>query len=697
MESKKIVNINFENYFSGVSVIKRDGSKASFDKTKIENAVRKAFLATKEEDYSSFIATNVLFNLKRKFSSQKEINIEDIQDCVEEELIKAGFAKTAKAYILYREKRSTARDTQKAIFDVEKTVSEYVDQTDWRIKENSNTTFSYPGLYLHLAGSVLANYVLNNIYPKEVSYAHTSGDLHIHDLSHGIIAYCAGWSLLDLISRGFGGVEGKINAKPAKHLSALTGQMVNFLGVMQMEFAGAQAFNSVDTLLAPFVRADKLSYDEVKQLIQQMVFAMNVPSRWGSQAPFINFTFDWTVPDDLKDKPAIVGGEILDTTYSDYQKEMDMINKAFLETMLEGDAQGRIFSFPIPTYNITKNFNWDSPNADLLLKATAKYGLPYFQNFVSSSLNPGDVRSMCCRLQLDLRELKNRGGGLFGSSDKTGSIGVVTINLPRIGYLSKTKQEYFERLKSMMDIAKESLEIKRKVVEQNLKNGLMPYTLAYLGHFNNHFSTIGIVGMHESLLNFMNKGIETQEGREFAVEVLEFMRETLRSYQEETGNLYNLEATPAEGTSYRLAYKDKQFYPDIITSGEDEPYYTNSTFLPVNYTDDPFEVLEHQSPLQVLYTSGTVVHIFLQEKPDEKAMKTFIKKAFENYPIPYMTITPTFSVCKTHGYIAGEHFNCPICGEPAEVYSRVVGYYRPVQNWNKGKQEEFKQRLEYGI
>ncbi|OSS42656.1 Ribonucleotide reductase of class 3 (anaerobic), large subunit [Desulfurella amilsii] len=697
MEGRSVLDINFTEHFNGVFVVKRDNSKAPFDKAKIENAVKKAFNAVGEEDYSYFVTNNVLFGLKRKFVSQKEINIEDIQDCVEEELIKLGFAKTAKAYILYREKRFIARDTQKAIFDVEKTVSEYVEHTDWRIKENSNTTFSYPGLYLHLAGSVLANYVLNNIYPKEVSNAHTSGDLHIHDLSHGIVAYCAGWSLMDLISRGFGGVEGKINAKPARHLSALAGQMVNFLGVMQMEFAGAQAFNSVDTLLAPFIRSDNLDYTQVKQLIQQLVFAINVPSRWGSQAPFINFTFDWTVPDDLKDKPAVVGDDIIDTVYGDYQKEMDMVNKAFLETMLEGDAQGRIFSFPIPTYNITKDFDWESPNVDLLLKSTAKYGLPYFQNFLSSSLNPGDVRSMCCRLQLDLRELRNRGGGLFGASDKTGSIGVVTINLPRIGYLSKTRQEYFYRLKSMMDTAKESLEIKRKVVGQNLKNGLMPYTLSYLGHFNNHFSTIGIIGMHESLLNFMGKGIQDQEGREFAIEVLEFMRETLKSYQEETGNLYNLEATPAEGTSYRLAYKDKQLYPNIITSGEDESYYTNSTFLPVNYTDDPFEVLEHQTPLQALYTSGTVVHIFLQEKPQEEALKSFIKKAFENYPIPYMTITPTFSICKTHGYIAGEHFTCPTCGCPTEVYSRVVGYYRPVQNWNKGKQEEFKQRLEYDI
>ncbi|BBJ28359.1 ribonucleoside triphosphate reductase [Athalassotoga saccharophila] len=588
------------------------------------------------------------------------------------------------------------RQDQKTSFDVDKAVNEYMNQTDWRVKENANTTFSYAGLYLHLAGSAIANYVLGNIYPREISDAHINGDIHIHDLSHGIVAYCAGWSLMDLILKGFGGVEGKITTKPAKHLSSITGQMVNFLGVMQMEFAGAQAFNSVDTLLAPFVRSDRLSYEEVKQSIQQMIFAMNVPSRWGSQAPFINFTFDWTVPEDLKNKPAMVGNKYFGL-YGDYQKEMDMINRAFLETMIEGDAQGRIFSFPIPTYNITKDFDWDGPNVDLLMKATAKYGMPYFQNFVSSSLNPGDVRSMCCRLQLDLRELRNRGGGLFGANDKTGSIGVVTINLPRIGYLSKTRKEYFERLKEIMDIAKNSLEIKREVVNQNLKNGLMPYTLSYLGNFDNHFSTIGIVGMHESILNFMKEGIETKNGQSFAIEVLQFMREILKNYQKETGNLYNLEATPAESASYRLARKDKSLYPDLITSGEEEPYYTNSTFLPVGFTDDPFEVLDHQSPLQVLYTSGTVVHIFLQEKPDEASLKTFIKKAFENYPIPYMTITPTFSICKTHGYIAGEHFKCPICGDETEVYSRVVGYYRPVKNWNKGKREEFKQRMEYKI
>lgn len=611
-------------------------------------------------------------------------------------LVKPLNLKNIKTKTADLKKRFDSQTTDKSVFDVRKTMLEYMNEEDWRTKENSNTTYSYPGLYLHLAGSALAHYVLNEVYPSEISQAHSNGSLHIHDLSHGIVAYCAGWSLMDLIKKGFGGVEGKISAKPAKHLSALTGQMVNFLGVMQMEFAGAQAFNSVDTLLAPFVRFDKLSYKEVKQLIQQMVFAMNVPSRWGSQPPFINFTFDWKVPEDLKNEPAIVGGNEFGY-YGDYQKEMDMINKAFLETMLEGDADGRIFSFPIPTYNITKEFDWEGENVDLLMEATAKYGLPYFQNFLSSSLNPGDVRSMCCRLQLDLRELKNRGGGLFGSADKTGSIGVVTINLPRIGYLSKTKEEYFNNLKEMMDLAKNSLEIKRKIIEENLDKGLMPYTKVYLGHFNNHFSTIGIIGMHESLLNFMNKGIETEEGQKFAIDVLHFMRKVLKNYQEETGNLYNLEATPAEGASYRLAAKDKKIFKDIITSGEEEPYYTNSTFLPVGHTEDPFEVLEHQSPLQTLYTSGTVVHIFLQEKPQVNTTKTFIKKAFSDYPIPYMTITPTFSICKTHGYIPGEHFQCPICKQETEVYSRVVGYYRPVKNWNKGKQEEFKERVEYRV
>lgn len=687
------------NLLAPREVRKRDGRVVPFDRQRIERAIYKAFQAVGEENEAtpkelSIIVTQKLFE---KFGRDTVVDIETIQDLVEETLIENGFAKVAKAYILYRRKRQEAREALKVVVDVEKIVQEYLLKADWRTQENSNTTYSYPGLVLHVAGSVMAHYTLNRIYPDEVRDAHMNGDIHIHDLSYGLAGYCAGWSLEELIREGFGGVKDKIAAGPAKHLSALTGQMVNFLGTMQMEFAGAQAFNSVDTYLAPFVRYDRLSYQAVKQLIQQMVFAMNVPSRWGSQAPFINFSFDWIVPEDMKDRPVIVGGEERPDlgTYGDYQKEMDMINRAFLEVMLEGDYEGRVFSFPIPTYNITPDFPWDSENARLLFELTAKYGVPYFQNFISSSLRPGDVRSMCCRLQLDLRTLRSRCGGLFGSADKTGSIGVVTINLPRIGYLSKTEEEFFSRLKRMMHIAKTALEIKRKVIERNLKNGLFPYTRRYLGTFRNHFSTIGLVGMNETCLNFLGVSIAHPEGKAFAIKVLQFMRERLADFQEETGNLYNLEATPAESASYRLARHDRQRFPDIITAGDDEPYYTNSTYLPVNYTDDPFEALEHQKDLQVLYTGGTVFHTFLSEMPDPEAVKLFVRRVFENYPIPYLTITPTFSVCPKHGYLKGKVAVCPECGEETEVYSRVVGYYRPVQRWNRGKQEEFAERKEY--
>lgn len=687
------------NLLAPREVRKRDGRVVPFDRQRIERAIYKAFQAVGEENEAtpkelSIIVTQKLFE---KFGRDTVVDIETIQDLVEETLIENGFAKVAKAYILYRRKRQEAREALKVVVDVEKIVQEYLLKADWRTQENSNTTYSYPGLVLHVAGSVMAHYTLNRIYPDEVRDAHMNGDIHIHDLSYGLAGYCAGWSLEELIREGFGGVKDKIAAGPAKHLSALTGQMVNFLGTMQMEFAGAQAFNSVDTYLAPFVRYDRLSYQAVKQLIQQMVFAMNVPSRWGSQAPFINFSFDWIVPEDMKDRPVIVGGEERPDlgTYGDYQKEMDMINRAFLEVMLEGDYEGRVFSFPIPTYNITPDFPWDSENARLLFELTAKYGVPYFQNFISSSLRPGDVRSMCCRLQLDLRTLRSRCGGLFGSADKTGSIGVVTINLPRIGYLSKTEEEFFSRLKRMMHIAKTALEIKRKVIERNLKNGLFPYTRRYLGTFRNHFSTIGLVGMNEACLNFLGVSIAHPEGKAFAIKVLQFMRERLADFQEETGNLYNLEATPAESASYRLARHDRQRFPDIITAGDDEPYYTNSTYLPVNYTDDPFEALEHQKDLQVLYTGGTVFHTFLSEMPDPEAVKLFVRRVFENYPIPYLTITPTFSVCPKHGYLKGKVAVCPECGEETEVYSRVVGYYRPVQRWNRGKQEEFAERKEY--
>ncbi len=682
-------------------VRKRDGRVVPFDRQRIERAIYKAFQAVGEENTAipeelSYEVTQKLFY---KFGIDTIVDIEVIQDVVEETLIENGFAKVAKAYILYRRKRQEAREALQVAVDVEKIVQDYLLQADWRTQENSNTTYSYPGLVLHVAGSVMAHYTLNQIYPDEVKEAHVRGDIHIHDLSYGITAYCAGWSLEELIREGFGGVKDKIAAGPARHLSALTGQMVNFLGTMQMEFAGAQAFNSVDTYLAPFVRYDQLDYRATKQLIQQMVFAMNVPSRWGSQAPFLNFSFDWVAPEDLKDRPVIIGGEErLDLgTYSEYQEEMDMINRAFIEVMLEGDYEGRVFSFPIPTYNITPDFPWDSENAQLLWELTAKYGVPYFQNFISSSLKPGDVRSMCCRLQLDLRTLRNRCGGLFGSADKTGSIGVVTINLPRLAFLSKTEEEFFARLDRLMNIAKTALEIKRKVVERNLRNGLLPYTRRYLGTFRNHFSTIGLLGMNEACLNFLGVSIAEKEGKDFAVRVLNFMRNKLADFQEETGNLYNLEATPAEGASYRLARCDRRDFPDIITAGEEEPFYTNSTNLPVNYTDDPFEALEHQKDLQVLYTGGTVFHAFLSEMPHPEAVKLFIKRALERYPIPYLTVTPTFSVCPNHGYIRGKQFNCPECGAETEVYSRVVGYYRPVQRWNKGKQEEFKERKEYAI
>jgi ribonucleoside-triphosphate reductase len=682
-------------------VQKRDGRIVPFDRKRIERAIYKAFQAVGETsetipDELSQVVTNQLFE---KYGITTTVDIETIQDLVEETLIQYGYSKVSKAYILYRRKRQEAREALQAAVDVEKIVQEYLLKADWRTQENSNTTYSYPGLVLHAAGSVMAHYTLNRIYPDEVRDAHINADLHIHDLSYGITAYCAGWSIEELIREGFGGVKDKVAAGPAKHLSALTGQMVNFLGTMQMEFAGAQAFNSVDTYLAPFVRFDRLDYRMTKQLIQQMVFAMNVPSRWGSQAPFINFSFDWIVPEDMKERPIIIGGKEQPELgcYCDYQQEMDMINRAFIEVMLEGDFEGRVFSFPIPTYNITADFPWDSENAMLLWQMTAKYGVPYFQNFISSSLKPGDVRSMCCRLQLDLRVLRNRGGGLFGSADKTGSIGVVTINLPRIGYLSKSEEDFFTRLKAKMSIAKTALEIKRKVVERNMKNGLLPYTKRYLGTFKNHFSTIGLVGMNESCINFIGKNIADPEGKAFALKVLSFMRECLADFQEETGNLYNLEATPAEGTSYRLAKHDKKHFPDIYTSGENEPYYTNSTNLPVNYTDDPFEALDHQKDLQALYTGGTVFHAFMPETPEPETVKLFIKRACEKYTVPYITVTPTFSVCPNHGYIPGRIFQCPECGTDTEVYSRVVGYYRPVQRWNHGKQEEFKERQEYTV
>ncbi|HOJ63292.1 MAG TPA: ribonucleoside triphosphate reductase [Spirochaetota bacterium] len=650
-------------------VIKRDGQLEFYNPQKIYNAINSAAVECGINDPELVQRLTDLTEKKLKeFMSKRHKNsapaIEEIQDIVETVLIEEKQVAIAKAYIIYREKHKVIRDSKKLMLDIDATMEGYLSQSDWRVNENSNVNYSLGGLILHNSGTITANYWLKNIYPEEIAEAHRNADFHLHDLSM-FSGYCAGWSLRQLIQEGLGGVPGKISSKPAKHLYTLVFQIVNFLGIMQNEWAGAQAFSSFDTYLAPFVRVDKLSYQEVKQAIQSFIFGVNTPSRWGSQAPFTNITLDWVVPDDLKDKPAIVGGKPYENyTYGDFQKEMDMINRAFIEIMLEGDADGRGFQYPIPTYNITRDFEWDTDNAKLLFEMTAKYGTPYFQNFINSDLNPNDVRSMCCRLQLDKRELRKKGGGLFGADELTGSIGVVTINLPRIGYLTKTKREFFERLDHFMRLAKESLVIKRKVINRLMENGLFPYTKRYLKHFDNHFSTIGINGMNECLLNFMGKDITTQEGRAFALEVLDFMRKKLADYQEETGDLFNLEATPAESTSYRLAKHDKQKYPDIITSGDKDPYYTNSTQLPVNYTTDIFEALDLQEELQCKYTGGTVFHGFLGEAiEDWRTCRDLVKAIAYNYRIPYFTITPTFSICPVHGYLAGEHFYCEKCAD----------------------------------
>ncbi|AEM74378.1 LOW QUALITY PROTEIN: anaerobic ribonucleoside-triphosphate reductase [Caldicellulosiruptor acetigenus 6A] len=687
-------------------VMKRDGTIVDFDRKKIENAIFKAAKAVGGSDYSiaEKLTDQVIELLEKKFGYSIP-HVEDIQDIVEKVLIENGHAKTAKAYILYRKQHQDMREFKNLFLDIENTVDQYIGKMDWRVNENSNMSYSLQGLNNHISTAVISKYWLNKIYPKEVAEAHINGDFHLHDL--GVLGvYCCGWDLRDLLLNGFTGVEGKVASKPAKHFRSALGQIVNFFYTLQGEAAGAQAFSNFDTYLAPFIYYDKLTYSDVKQALQEFVFNTNVPTRVGFQSPFTNITLDLVPPSTLKDVPVIIGGQIMDRTYKEFQREMDMFNMAFAEVMMEGDAKGRIFSFPIPTYNITKDFDWDSPVVNKIMEMTAKYGLPYFSNFINSDMKPEDARSMCCRLRLDNRELRKRGGGLFGANPLTGSIGVVTINLPRIGYLSKSEDEYFERLARLMDIAKTSLEIKREVLEDLTKKGLYPYSRFYLRdiyarygeYWKNHFNTIGIVGMHESLLNFMGVGIDTKEGREFAIKVLDFMRERIRKYQEETGILYNLEATPAEGTSYRLARKDKQMFPDIITSGKDEPFYTNSTQLPVDYTDDIFTALDHQEELQIRYTGGTVLHGFVGEKIDDiEVCKEIVKKIAYNYRIPYYTITPTFSVCPDHGYVAGEHFSCPTCGKECEVYSRVVGYYRPVQCWNKGKQEEFKFRKEYKI
>ncbi|MDD8015312.1 MAG: ribonucleoside triphosphate reductase [Acidobacteriota bacterium] len=677
---------------------KRDGSIVDFNQDKITKAIYKAMESQGITDRaiaktSSDIAA---FMIEEKFGGYTVPSVEQIQDIVEMVLMKQGYHDVAKSYILYREKHKGIREAKKTGLNLERLIKDYINDADWKIRENSNEgVTSFSGLNARVSGEVLSNFALNQLYTEAIKKAHVEGDLHIHDLSYPIVGYCAGWSLENLLRRGFGHVANQVHSSPAKHLETATLHMVNFIGTMQGEFAGAQAFSSVDTLLAPFIRNDRLSYEQVKQDVQKLIFGLNVPSRWGWQTPFSNLTFDWTVPDDMKDKRVVVGGEELESTYGEHQAEMDQINRAFLELMVEGDQKGRVFTFPIPTYNLTKDFDWDSPNARLLFEATAKYGIPYFQNYIGTNMNPGDIRAMCCRLNLDQRELMQRPGNIWGPGDSTGSIGVVTINLNRIGYEATSKAEYFAKLKDVMVLGKQSLETKREVVNNMLARGIMPYTQVYLGHFDNHFSTIGICGVHEACLNFLKKGIGTPEGKEFAVETLIFMREVLKEFQAETGHLYNLEATPAESTSYRLARLDKEKYPQIITSGTNKhPYLTNSTQLNVDATRDIFEALRHQSDIQPLYTGGTIFHTFLPEAINAETCRRLVQKISETR-LPYFSITPTFSVCLNHGYIPGEHMTCPDCGSGTEVYSRIVGYLRPVKTWNDGKQQEFKERTPY--
>ncbi|MBQ4529690.1 MAG: ribonucleoside triphosphate reductase [Lachnospiraceae bacterium] len=684
------------------NVIKRDGEKADFNLRKISEALTKAFEATKKaytSDIIELLSLRVTADFNEKIKEQL-VHVEDIQDSVEKVLEQAGYTEVAKAYILYRKHREKMRNMRSTILDYKDIVNSYVKVEDWRVKENSTVTYSVGGLILSNSGAVTANYWLSEIYDEEIANAHRSADIHIHDLSM-LTGYCAGWSLKQLIKEGLGGITGKITSAPAAHLSVLCNQMVNFLGIMQNEWAGAQAFSSFDTYLAPFVKVDNLSYKEVKRCIETFVYGVNTPSRWGTQAPFSNITLDWTVPEDLAELPAIVAGKEMNFCYRDCKEEMDMVNKAFIETMIEGDANGRGFQYPIPTYSITRDFDWsDTENNRLLFEMTAKYGTPYFSNYINSDMQPSDVRSMCCRLRLDLRELRKKTGGFFGSGESTGSVGVVTINMPRIAYLSENEDEFYKRLDKLMDISARSLKIKRQVITKLLEEGLYPYTKRYLGTFENHFSTIGLIGMNEVGLNakWLKKDMTCLKTQEFTQNVLNHMRERLSDYQEMYGDLYNLEATPAESTSYRLAKHDKEEFPHIVTAGEDGdvPYYTNSSHLPVDYTADIFDALDIQDELQILYTSGTVFHAFLGEKlPDWKAAATLVRKIAENYRLPYYTISPTYSICKQHGYIAGEHLTCPHCGEKAEVYSRITGYYRPVQNWNEGKMQEYKNRRLY--
>lgn len=687
------------------TVTKRDGKIVEFDLSKIKNAITQAFDACEKQyhpDMIDFLVLKVTADFEPKITDGK-ISVEEIQDSVESVLIKAGYDEVAKAYILYRKQREKLRNLSTTLLDYKSVVDNYLQINDWRVKENSTVTYSVGGLILSNSGAITANYWLSEVYDDEIADAHRNADIHIHDLSM-LTGYCAGWSLKQLIQDGLGGVPGKITSSPAGHLSTLCNQMVNFLGIMQNEWAGAQAFSSFDTYLAPFVKVDNLSYKEVKQCIQSFIYGVNTPSRWGTQSPFTNITLDWTVPNDLAELNAIVGGKELDFKYKDCQKEMDMVNKAFIELMVEGDANGRGFQYPIPTYSITRDFNWDdTENNRLLFEMTAKYGTPYFSNYINSDMEPSDVRSMCCRLRLDLRELRKKSGGFFGSGESTGSVGVVTINMPRIAYLAKDEADFYRRLDKLMDISARSLKVKRTVITKLLENGLYPYTKRYLGTFNNHFSTIGLVGMNEAGLNakWIGADMTHVKTQKFTADVLNHMRERLSDYQEQYGDLYNLEATPAESTAFRLAKHDVKRYPDIITAAKkdgDTPYYTNSSHLPVGFTEDIFSALDIQDDLQTLYTSGTVFHAFLGEKlPDWKAAATLVRKIAENYKLPYYTLSPTYSICKNHGYLAGEQYTCPECGEKTEVYSRITGYYRPVQNWNDGKAQEYNDRKVYDI
>lgn len=696
-------------------ILKRDGKIVEFNSEKITSAIQKAAETTNEFDIQTArkLTRQVLEITKKLVEEKKDKlripSVEEIQDIVEAVLLSSEYKKTAKNYILYREQHSRLRDfIQNANVDM---VDDYLKKLDWQVRENSNMTYSIQGLNNYLASNLSKSYWLNKIYSKKVKEAHINGDIHIHDLNI-VAGYCVGWDLKDLLNGGFRGVEGKVQSKAPKHFRTALMQMANFLYTMQGEAAGAQAFSNFDTLLAPYIKYDGISYNEVKQAMQEFIFNLNVPTRVGFQTPFTNITMDLTVPNYFKDEFVTIGGEIKEETYSNFQNEMNMINKAFFEIMMEGDATGQVFTFPIPTYNITKDFDFDNPELKGLWEMTAKYGVPYFSNFINSNMNPEDARSMCCRLRIDNRELEYRGGGLFGSNPLTGSIGVVTINLPKIGYLAKNEKEFFEMLKQKMDIAKESLEEKRKIIEHLTENGLYPYTKYYLRdikkrfnkYWKNHFSTIGLIGANEACLNLLGVNIADKKGLEFANKIMDFMTDVIIDYKKETGNNYNLEASPAEGASYRLAKKDKENYPDIIVANEKEykkgakPFYTNSTQLPVNFTDDIFEALNLQDELQAKYTGGTVIHIFAGERIyDLDVMKNLVKKICTNYKLPYFTFTPTFSICKTHGYIAGEHFKCPKCNEETEVFSRVVGYIRPIKQWNDGKMEEFKTRKNFCV